>query len=288
MALTYEQVKKIAGSLNSANGKKHIIEGFVEYFNKYAERYGITTYLRVCHFVAQCAHESAHFNTLEEYASGNAYEGRQDLGNTKPGDGKRYKGRGVIQLTGRYNYAEFSKNTGFDVLNHPLRMLEPELSVLAAMEYWKTRNLNKLADKDDVKGITKKINGGYNGLSDRKRYLAVAKSVFKNANLDFEDTPLSFGIREIQEKLLNLGYDVVGSADGIRGPKTDAGILTFKNEQMSVDNIIIDQDFIEALDQGKHRNNKDEEDKDNIKDDGLLTMLLKLFINAISALFGRR
>lgn len=246
--ITYTEVKEVAKSLYSKNGKKEVIDGFVKYFNKHAARYGITSWLRVSHFVAQCAVESAHFNTLEEYASGAAYEGRLDLGNTQPGDGKRFKGRGVIQLTGRANYTQFAEITGVDVVSHPEKVAEdPELSVLAALEYWRTRKLNYLADVDDVVGITKKINGGTNGLSDRKKYLAIAKNVFQSK---FPNTD----IRAIQQKLSDLGYTEVGTIDGRMGPNTSAAIVAFKKDQMvTVNDDSITDEFLAALGTGQKR-----------------------------------
>ena len=79
------------------------------------EAYGIDTRLRIAHFLGQTCHESAGFRTTEEFASGEAYEGRKDLGNIKKGDGRRYKGRGLLQLTGRANYAEHGKMLGVDL-----------------------------------------------------------------------------------------------------------------------------------------------------------------------------
>ena len=141
-------------------------------------RYKITTDLRMAHFIAQLAHESASFRYTEELASGEAYEGRRDLGNTQPGDGKRFKGRGLIQLTGRANYAEYSKSTGVDYVAKPqLLSTDPFAAVDVACWFWNSRKLNALADADDVKAVTRRINGGYNGLDDRIQYLTRAKAV---------------------------------------------------------------------------------------------------------------
>lgn len=141
-------------------------------------RYKITTDLRMAHFIAQLAHESASFRYTEELASGDAYEGRTDLGNTQPGDGRRFKGRGLIQLTGRANYAEYSKAAGTDYVAKPQRLAsDPFAAVDVACWFWHTRKLNALADADDVKAVTRRINGGYNGLDDRIEYLTRAKAV---------------------------------------------------------------------------------------------------------------
>jgi len=139
---------------------------------------GITTPLRQAHFLAQIAHESASFRYTEEIASGAAYEGRKDLGNTESGDGTRFKGRGLIQLTGRTNYKSYGKSIGADLLSgkaHLTIASDPARAVDVACWFWEAKNLNKLADADDVRAVTRRINGGYNGLEDRKRYLKRAK-----------------------------------------------------------------------------------------------------------------
>lgn len=142
------------------------------------KKYEITTPLRMAHFVAQIAHETASFLYAEEIADGSAYEGRQDLGNVQPGDGKRFKGRGLIQLTGRANYAEYSRDTDVDYVANPERVAsDPFVAVDVACWYWNKRRINQHADRDDVKAVTKAINGGYNGLDDRMQYLARAKAV---------------------------------------------------------------------------------------------------------------
>ena len=170
--ITKEMIKAIAPASKNA-----VVDPLIQYLNKYMDKYEVNTYLRICHFLAQAAHESDSFKTLEEYASGAAYEGRKDLGNVKAGDGKRYKGRGIFQLTGRANYRVMGDKLGVKLEENPDLAKSPEISVLTALEYWKSRGLNKFADADDIRSITKRINGGYNGFEDRKVYLAKAKSV---------------------------------------------------------------------------------------------------------------
>ncbi|MBB4267783.1 glycoside hydrolase family 19 protein [Roseospira visakhapatnamensis] len=165
----------------------------------------IATLPRVAHLLAQLAHESDHFRTTEEYASGAAYEGRRDLGNTRPGDGRRYKGRGLIQLTGRYNYALFGRRLGIDLEADPHRAAEPGLSLRIAAAYWTDRGLNPLADADDIRAITRRINGGTNGLPDRVRCLERARTALT------------------QQRLADLGHDP-GPIDGRWGPRTSAGL----------------------------------------------------------------
>lgn len=141
-------------------------------------KYGIlASGLRLSHFLAQLAHESGDFRYMEEIASGAAYEGRKDLGNVRPGDGKRYKGRGPIQLTGRANYAAFGEALGLDLINHPEMAAQPEIGILIACHYWHTRKLNVPADADDVKTITRKINGGLTNIEDRIAKLVKAKKL---------------------------------------------------------------------------------------------------------------
>ena len=140
-------------------------------------KFQINTPLRVAHFLAQVTHECAAFSTTEEFASGAAYEGRADLGNTQPGDGRRYKGRGLIQLTGRFNYRKFGAAMNLPLESNPETAAQPVLSLTIACEYWKDRSLNTFADRDDIITITKRINGeAMHGLQERKNYLVKAKA----------------------------------------------------------------------------------------------------------------
>ncbi len=140
---------------------------------------GINTPLRQAHFLAQIAHESGELRYSEEIASGEAYEGRRDLGNNQPGDGKRFKGRGLIQLTGRANYQSYSdaRKPKSYMTDETAKLLatDPMAAVDVSCWYWSRHSLSSLADKDNVEAVTKKINGGYNGLDDRKAKLLRAK-----------------------------------------------------------------------------------------------------------------
>jgi putative chitinase len=147
------------------------------YLNRTMVEFDIDTPLRQAHFLAQIAHESDRFNALEEYGSGEDYEGRSDLGNVSSGDGVRFKGRGLIQITGRTNYKHCGRALGIDLINHPNRLAEPELACRSAGWFWSTHELNRDADRDDAETITRIINGGYNGLDDRMRLLASAQRV---------------------------------------------------------------------------------------------------------------
>jgi len=120
-------------------------------------------------FLGQCAHESAKFTTTKEFADGSQYEGRKDLGNVKPGDGVRYKGRGFIQITGRANYTAAAKDLGIDLVNHPELAEKPDVAAKVSLWYWKTRVQPKITNFTNTKAVTKKVNGGVNGLQDRTK-----------------------------------------------------------------------------------------------------------------------
>jgi hypothetical protein len=115
----------------------------------------------------------------KEIASGKAYEGRKDLGNIKVGDGVLFKGRSFIQITGRSNYKLISEALGVDFISNPVLLESDQYAFLGAGWFWNTKKLNKYADVDDFLTITKRINGGTNGLEDRKNWLMKCKAVIK-------------------------------------------------------------------------------------------------------------
>lgn len=174
MVITLEQLKQV-----TPKGRADLLQAIVVNSPILFQEYGLTTKSRVVHFLAQIAHESDGFKTVVEYASGDAYEGRKDLGNTKKGDGRKYKGRGYIQLTGRANYAAYGNLLGLDLINNPKLAEIPVNALRIALEYWKAKKLNQYADKDDINTITRRINGGTNGLSDRINYLNKFKKVIQ-------------------------------------------------------------------------------------------------------------
>lgn len=137
----------------------------------------ILTPQRQAAFLAQLAHESGELRYFEELASGEAYEGRKDLGNVQPGDGKRYKGRGPLQLTGRDNYRAAGRALGIDLEAHPQRAAEIDVGFRVAAWFWTRRGLNALADVGDFREITRRINGGFNGLAQREAYYRRALDV---------------------------------------------------------------------------------------------------------------
>jgi len=139
---------------------------------------GLISASRKAFFLAQIAHETDSFKTLEEYASGAAYENRKDLGNTDLGDGVRFKGRGYIQLTGRSNYEAMAKKFNLPLADFTTKLKgAPEFALAVSAQWWLDHKLNDLADKGDFKGVTKRINGGYNGLESRTVFLKFFESL---------------------------------------------------------------------------------------------------------------
>ena len=145
---------------------------------------GINTKLRKAAFIAQTAHESGGFYYREELASGDAYEGRLDLGNTQPGDGRRYKGRGYIQLTGRANYAEAGRDLGLDLLNFPELAAQPKNAARIAVWFWNKKGLNSLADQGPAAfdSITRRINGALRGKPQRDAIYQRALQILPEGN----------------------------------------------------------------------------------------------------------
>jgi predicted chitinase len=139
----------------------------------------VNTPWRVAHFLGQVGHESGELRWWEEFADGTAYEGRTDLGNVVPGDGPRYKGRCPIMLTGRANYRAAGGALGVDLEGNPGLAMKPNVGFRIAAWYWTGRGLNELADRrdDGFKEITYRINGGYNGYTDRLEKYNRAKAV---------------------------------------------------------------------------------------------------------------
>jgi len=168
--ITKEQLIKITKKPTIVD---RIYDSMVICFNKYE----INTPLRECHFLAQVLHESGCFLYFEEIASGKAYEGRKDLGNTHVGDGVLFKGRAFIQITGRANYEAISKDLDIDFISNPKLLASDKYAFLASGWFWNRAKLNVLADLDNFEKITRKINGGINGIEDRKKWLKICKEI---------------------------------------------------------------------------------------------------------------
>jgi predicted chitinase len=156
---------------------------YLPFLQKAMDEFEINTPLRRAAFLAQIAHESGELRFLEELWGPTENQRRYDtpgelakrLGNTEPGDGKRYKGRGVIQITGRSSYKKYSELLGLDLINNPDLAATPAVVFRTGALYWKVSGLNELADAEDFISITKRINGGTSGLADRVRYYELAK-----------------------------------------------------------------------------------------------------------------
>lgn len=179
LLITADQLIKIAEDCNPGISPLDRLRQLTPAFNQTLSKYQINKSLRIAHFIAQVAHESDSFRAMEEYASGAGYEGREDLGNTQEGDGRRFKGRGLTQLTGRANYKEFSDAMGVDFIAQPELVGKDPYAVIVAGWYWDTRKLNAPADQDDLEKVTYLVNGGYNGLEERRHYLQAAKRILK-------------------------------------------------------------------------------------------------------------
>lgn len=227
---------------------------YLPFIQQAMAEFEITSYLRETAFLAQLAHESAELRYMEEIASGAAYEGRANLGNTQPGDGKRYKGRGPIQLTGRANYTKYGQLLGLDLVNDPTIAATKEAGFRIAGQYWKLNGLNELADQQQFKAITKRINGGYNGLGDRIKYYDRAKRILskddsvtipfpppaqEDASSSDDQSPAYPGaalrrgskgadVRSVQQRMSELGYSL--GVDGNFGPGTAKAVIAFQQQ----------------------------------------------------------
>lgn len=156
--------------------KKERIDLFFHHILAGMAQYEINTPLRKAMFLANIAHESGSLKYVREIASGSAYEGRKDLGNVMPGDGVKFKGRGLIQITGRANYAKISQSFGVDFLKNPELLESPEWAAKSACWWWYTYGCNKIADTGSFEKVVRRINGGVNGLEDRiKHYQRITK-----------------------------------------------------------------------------------------------------------------
>lgn len=159
---------------------------YVEPFNDALVKANCLTVDRAAHFIGQTGHESGGLQWLRELNDGSDYEGRTDIGNTQPGDGVRFAGRGIIQLTGRDNYAAFSRwahqqglvDSQAYFVDHPDEVEKPEWAFLVASYYWTVaRDINPMADEDDLEAVTRAVNGGTRGINDRRLYLNRAKDL---------------------------------------------------------------------------------------------------------------
>eukprot|EP01016_Furgasonia_blochmanni_P009861 TRINITY_DN1412_c0_g2_i2.p1 TRINITY_DN1412_c0_g2~~TRINITY_DN1412_c0_g2_i2.p1 ORF type:complete len:233 (-),score=90.09 TRINITY_DN1412_c0_g2_i2:224-922(-) len=180
-SLTADQLKQIYPHASSAK-----VAAYAPHLDAALKSGGLTTCARQAAFLAQLGQESGEFQYMEELASGSAYEGRRDLGNTQPGDGKRFKGRGPIQLTGRSNYRAAGKALGLNLEQNPQQVATPQVGFKVATWFWTSRGLNSYADKNNQAAfdqITLRVNGCMNCAAthkaNRDSYWRKAKSVLK-------------------------------------------------------------------------------------------------------------
>jgi putative chitinase len=161
-------------------GENLITDAEVAEMNNGLSFFKINTPLRIRHFLSQISHESGGGRYKEELASGADYEGRSDLGNTQSGDGKRFKGAGYIQMTGRANYQAFANYIKDPKVMEGVSYVASKYPMTSAGFWWHNNNMNALCDSNpSVDQVTKRVNGGYNGLDDRKKYYARCCEVIK-------------------------------------------------------------------------------------------------------------
>lgn len=179
--LTQEQFRKIFPRCAASR-----VAQYLNFLNAAMRECGIVSRRRAAAFCAQVGHESMDFKYMEEIASGAAYEGRRDLGNTQPGDGRRFKGRGPIQTTGRTNYTQAARALDLPLLDEPQLLAQPQHGFRASAFWWKANKCNALADQLTGVGdardlqrfdkITRRVNGGYNHREERqRRYVAALR-----------------------------------------------------------------------------------------------------------------
>ena len=175
MSITRQQLLQILPNAGQVAGV------FVPLLNTAMVRYQIIGSKRVAAFIAQIGHESGQLKYVKEIwgptAAQTKYEGRKDLGNTVAGDGSKYRGRGLIQITGRANYIMCGEALALDLINHPELLEKPQHACMSAAWFWLTRGLNTLADAGQFDRITRRINGGQNGAADRQALYARALKV---------------------------------------------------------------------------------------------------------------
>jgi putative chitinase len=174
MIITLDQLRTI---MPLASRRAEI---FLQPLNAAMEEFCIDTPARQAAFLAQVAHESGQLRYTRELASGEAYEGRADLGNTEPGDGPRFRGRGLIQITGRANMVKCSMALYGDpdhLIGNPEVLELPAAACRSAAWFWLSHHLNDLADDGRFERITRIINGGTNGMADRLAFYDRAQQV---------------------------------------------------------------------------------------------------------------
>ncbi|NMZ37046.1 glycoside hydrolase family 19 protein [Pseudomonas proteolytica] len=175
MPITEQQLLRILPNAGRQAGV------FIPVLNTAMSKHGIVTVARIAAFIAQVGHESGQLRYVREIwgptAQQAGYEGRTDLGNTVKGDGSKYRGRGLIQITGRANYAACGEALGLGLTNQPELLEQPQHAAMSAAWFWSTKGLNTLADKGEFVKTTRRINGGTNGMADRQALYTQALKV---------------------------------------------------------------------------------------------------------------
>lgn len=293
MSITAGQIKKLA-----PKAKADIVDGIVRHQSLLAKN-GIDSPRRISHFMAQCATETQGFTRLEENLfyttakrlrqvwpsrfkteasakpylrspeklANKVYGGR--LGNNKSGDGWKYRGSGMKQTTGKANYAVVQRETGLPVVENPEMLRRFPEALESACIYWRVNKLSRFADNNDVEGLTKAIQGGTGGLTDRRRYLDKAKKIWGSDAASADRPPREPEIekalahkeeeitREVQEALREMGFPEVGKVDGRIGTRTRASIAAYRSVRAlpagdKIDHVLLD-DISKALDAGWKR-----------------------------------
>lgn len=240
-----QTLREIAPIFSGANAQRQnaIITDVGEVLAAILQANAIDTRLRIAHFLAQTCHESAGFRTTEEFASGQAYENRRDLGNDKVGDGPRYKGRGLLQLTGRANYRDLGSILRIELEDDPELAAESVLSLTIACEFWKKKKIKAACDADDVVRVTKLVNGGTNGLDDRRALTSKAKTAIARLEgfvLTGEAPPTENrlvlrrgskgdAVGELQRLLRNQGFMI--AVDNDFGAGTEVAVAAFQKQR---------------------------------------------------------
>lgn len=217
---------KVLSIIERANGRtlaernRRNAQSVSDALEQYGAQFGLDKSHRLAQFLAQLAHESAGFRYDREVwgptPAQKRYEGRRDIGNTKQGDGKRFAGRGPIQITGRSNYREFTKwakntigSAAPDFEARPEKINTSPWEGLVAIWYWSTRRLNRYADQGDPEMVTRRINGGLNGYRDRLRWL-----------VRFSLVMLGYRRDDVRAFQVDAGL----LSDGVPGPRTRAAL----------------------------------------------------------------
>ncbi|MBI1179946.1 MAG: glycoside hydrolase family 19 protein [Alphaproteobacteria bacterium] len=240
-------------------------------------QYGISDKpLRLQHFLAQIGHESGGLTIMEEnmnyraerlrevwpsrftdMALANRCAGNPELlantvycdrmgnGNSASGDGWRYRGRGYIQITGRDGYRNVGAQAGLDLEGNPDLAFAPDRALAVACGFWRWKDLNTVSDTGDFVAVTRRINGGINGLADRKAWFDKVRRVL-GAPVPMDEQPDAPDVVAIQRRLQALGYRELGAADGIIGPRTAAAITRFRHDK-GLGNGMVDAALLQAL-----------------------------------------